>query len=248
MQVALTTAILLAAWQILVSLTGLPIFILPGPWDVAQALVKYRALIWEHFQTTLIEVLAGIVLGTALGAYTAVSLYLMPGMRRIVQPFLVLSQAIPVFALAPILVVWLGYGITPKIVMTVLIIYFPVTSAFLDGLMAPRRGLEDLADVMGASALRRLWHLQIPAALPNLASGLRLAAVYAPIGAVIGEWVGSSAGLGYLMLYANGRSLTQLMFASLFCLALMTLVLYALIGVLARRLDRYAAGETQAQG
>ena len=142
---------------------------------------------------------------------------------------LVFSQAIPVFALAPVLTLWLGYGMVSKVTMAVLIIYFPVTSALHDGLSRTPSGLLDLAHVMNAKALRLLFLIKLPAAMPNLLSGIRLAAVYAPIGAVIGEWVGSSQGLGYLMLLANGRVKTDLMFAALFTLGFLSMSLYGLI-------------------
>jgi len=143
-----------------------------------------------------------------------------------IRPILVFTQAIPVFALAPILTLWFGYGMGSKVAMALLIIYFPVTSSFYDALMRTPPGWVAQAQVMGASPLRTLWLIRIPAALPGYLSGLRLAAVYAPIGAVIGEWVGASKGLGYLMLLANGRAKVDLMFASLIVLAVFTVVLH----------------------
>jgi putative hydroxymethylpyrimidine transport system permease protein len=145
-------------------------------------------------------------------------------------------QAVPVFALAPILTIWFGYGIWSKIVMALLIIYFPVMSAFYDGLTRTPQGWVDLARTMGASPARIMWRVRIPAAIPSLASGLRLAAVYAPLGAVIGEWVGASQGLGHLMLLANGRAKIDLMFAALFVLALFTVLLHLAIDRVADRL------------
>jgi putative hydroxymethylpyrimidine transport system permease protein len=155
-----------------------------------------------------------------------------------VQPVLVLTQALPVFALAPLFTLWLGYGMASKILVAVLIIYFPVASAFFDGLMQTPKAWLNLGKVMGASPKQLLWHIQIPAALPQLASGLRLAAVYAPIGAIIGEWVGASEGLGYLMLLANGRAKIDLMFAALLVLALLTLCLHYAVGKVCDRLVR----------
>lgn len=219
-------AFALALWQAIVTLFALPPFILPGPARVAGALVDNHALIARHAAITLLEVLAGLALGGLLGALTALWLAQAPMARRLVQPLLVLTQALPVFALAPILTLWLGYGVASKILMAVLIIYFPVTSNFFDGLQRTPEGWLDLAHVMGATPRRVLWQIRVPAALPALASGLRLAAVYAPIGAIIGEWVGASQGLGYLMLLANGRARIDLMFAALVVLALMTLALH----------------------
>ena len=206
--------------------TGVPHFILPSPIRVAEALWSNLELIIEHAGITIAEVIIGLVIGSLLGAVTAIQLMMSPLARRFLLPVLVFSQAVPVFALAPILTLWLGYGLASKIAMAVLIIYFPVASNFFDGLRRTDSGLLDLAQVMGANPSRVLWRLRVPAALPSLGSGLRLAAVYAPIGAVIGEWVGASKGLGYLMLLANGRAKIDLMFASLLVLALFTVFLH----------------------
>lgn len=239
----LAAVVAIALWQGVVWATAAPPFILPGPLRVAEALAANRALIAGHALITLAEVLAGLAIGTALGAATALHLTLSPMARRLVLPLMVFSQAVPVFALAPVLTLWLGYGLGSKIAMTVLIIYFPVASAFHDGLSRTDPGLLDLARSMGAGPRATLRLLRVPAALPSLGSGLRLAAVYAPIGAVIGEWVGASQGLGYLMLLANGRAKIDLMFAALLVLATLTVGLHAVIGRLARSLERRAQGE-----
>lgn len=229
-----------AVWQAVVWATGLPRFILPGPGLVATTIWKSRALIAEHALITMTEVIAGLILGTVLGALSAVGLAASKWARTLVRPMLVFSQAIPVFALAPILTLWFGYGLGSKVVMALIIIYFPVTSSFFDALMRPNRDWIGLARVMGASPARIMWHIRIPAALPGLASGVRLAAVYAPIGAIIGEWVGASKGLGYLMLLANGRAKTDLMFAALIVLAVFTIVIHAVVSRIATRLlERY---------
>ncbi len=170
----------------------------------------------------------------ALGVATALNLALSPGARLLLRPMLIFAQAMPVFALAPIITLWLGYGAPSKIVVVMLVIYFPVTSAFFDGLMRLPAPLNDLALMMRATPLRRLFLLQLPNALPALASGLRLAVVYAPFAVVIGEWVGSSRGLGYLLLMANGRGQTDLMFAALLVLAAQSLILFSLFEALAR--------------
>lgn len=231
------TALALMAWQALVTLAGVPAFILPGPARVAAALWTNRALIAANAVVTIAEVLIGLLLGTLVGVAVAIGLAASAPARALFRPLLVFSQAVPVFALAPILTLWLGYGIASKVVMAVLIIFFPVASSFLDGLLATPGGYLDLARCMGARPGATLWRIRVPAALPALASGLRLAAVYAPIGAVIGEWVGASRGLGYLMLLANGRAKTDLMFAALLVLAAFTIILHALIDLASRELQ-----------
>lgn len=230
----IATIFAVALWQAIVSLTGLPSFILPGPVLVAETWWQSRALIAEHALVTALEVMIGLAIGTALGIATAIQLAVSPTSRALVQPILVFTQALPVFALAPILTLWLGYGLWSKVAMAVLIIYFPVTSAFLDGLMRTPTGYLDLARTMQARPARVLWHIRVPAALPSLGSGLRLAAVYAPIGAVIGEWVGASKGLGYLMLLANGRAKTDLMFAAMLTLGVFAVLLHLAIKRLTR--------------
>ena len=220
---ACTFALLL--WQGIVWLTGVPSFILPSPLRVAQATLDNRVLIAENALVTATEVILGLITGTVLGAFTAVQFANSNRLQRLVMPLLIFTQAVPVFALAPILTLWFGYGITSKVVMAVLIIYFPVTSAFYDGLTRVPADILDMAKIMGGTKWQIMRRIKIPHALPSLGTGLKLAAVYAPIGAVIGEWVGASKGLGYLMLLANGRAKTDLMFASLLTLVVMTLLL-----------------------
>jgi putative hydroxymethylpyrimidine transport system permease protein len=237
-----TAIVLIGGWQAVVVLSGAPHYILPGPGAVARVLVDNAGLLAGHAGITLAEVLIGLVLGAGLGAGAAVLLALSRTVSATLGPLLLISQAVPVFALAPILTLWLGYGMAAKAAMAVLIIFFPVVSAFHDGLMRLAPGFEDLSRVMGASRWREMRHLRIPAAAPALASGLRIAAVYAPIGAVIGEWVGASGGLGYLMLLANGRAKTDLMFAAVAVLAAMTLTLHWGVGRIAARLSAYGKG------
>ena len=239
---AAATLLVLGLWQALVLVAAVPPFILPGPGRVATALWTNRALIAANAGVTILEVLIGLALGTLVGAAVANGLAASARARALVRPILVFSQAVPVFALAPILTLWLGYGIGSKVVMAVLIIFFPVASSFLDGLLATPPGYLDLAHCMGARRRATLWRIRVPAALPSLASGLRLAAVYAPIGAVIGEWVGASRGLGYLMLLANGRAKTDLMFAALLVLAAFTIIIHAAIDLLAQKLQSRADG------
>jgi putative hydroxymethylpyrimidine transport system permease protein len=230
LRIVIATVLIVGAWQALVTFANLPHFILPSPFKVAETLWKMKWVIASHAWITTIEVVIGLLIGTVLGAMTAIQLAVSPLARYLLKPVLVLTQALPVFALAPLFTLWLGYGMESKILVAVMIIYFPVTSAFFDGLMQTPKGWLNLAQVMGATPRQTLLRVQVPAALPSFASGLRLAAVYAPIGAVIGEWVGASKGLGYLMLLANGRAKIDLMFAALLVLALLTLILHYLVG------------------
>ncbi len=226
---------LIAAWEALVLATGVEHFILPGPGRVARALVERWPELLAHAGVTAAEILLGLVLGTLLGCLSALLIASYRPARRWLLPVLVVSQAIPVFALAPVLVLWLGYGLASKVAMATLIIYFPVTAAFFDGLRRTEPGWLDLARTMGASPLSSLRHIRVPAALPALSSGIRVATAVAPIGAIVGEWVGSSAGLGYMMLQANARMQVDLMFAALFVLALFAVGLYSAVDAGLRR-------------
>jgi putative hydroxymethylpyrimidine transport system permease protein len=217
---------LLILWQAAVLATGAPGYILPSPAAVLEAGLTNGGVLIRHAAVTGGEILAGFAIGAALGSLTALAMARFAALRSWILPVVVASQAVPVFALAPVLVLWLGYGPASKVAMAVLVIYFPVAAAFLDGLRRTDPGWLDLAQVMGADGWSVLRRIRVPAALPALGSGLRMAAAVAPIGAVIGEWVGSSAGLGYLMLQANARLKVDLMFAALALLAAMGLILY----------------------
>ena len=226
---------LLTLWQAAVSAFAIASFILPGPLAVIAVATERADIIAGHALVTLSEILLGLLFGTLLGGASALVMAYFRRARAWVLPVLVVSQAVPVFALAPVLVLWFGYGVAPKVAMATLIIYFPVTAAFYDGLRRTEAGWIDLARTMGASKAAILRQIRIPAALPAFASGLRVAAAVAPIGAVVGEWVGSSAGLGYYMLLMNGRVQTGAMFAALLVLALMAVTIYFLIDAALRR-------------
>lgn len=227
--VAIIAASTVLIWQIIVLATGVPPFILPSPITVAATLIDKARYLLSHAAITALEVLSGLIIGCVLGIASAVFLVCVESSRRWALPMMVVSQSLPVFALAPLLTLWLGYGIAPKIFMAVLIIYFPVVAASFDGLRHTPEPMLQLARSMSASRWSQLRHIRFPAALPSIASGIRVAASVAPIGAVVGEWVGSSKGLGYVMLQANARLQTELMFAALICLCVFGVSLYSMV-------------------
>jgi putative hydroxymethylpyrimidine transport system permease protein len=220
------TAGLFLVWQMIVTATAVPPYILPDPLRVVRAAVAHSESLLDHALTTLFEIVSGLIIGTLLGASSALTMIASRSLKRWLLPVLVISQAIPVFALAPLLVLWLGYGMSSKIAMAVLIIFFPVTAAFYDGLRSTEPEWLELARVMNAKPFAVIHHIRMPAALPAFASGLRVATAVAPIGAVVGEWVGSSKGLGFYMLHANARMQIDVMFAALAALAIVALTLY----------------------
>jgi putative hydroxymethylpyrimidine transport system permease protein len=226
MRMMVSTAVILGLWQGLVIGLELPSFILPSPFEVFEKLIDRHDVLLRHSWVTAQEILLGLLLGLTMGLVFAFQMLLFKPVKRWMLPILIASQAIPVFAIAPVLMLWLGYGIASKIVMAALIIFFPITTCCYDGLRNTPRGYLDLAKTMGATKWQMLRHIQLPAALPAIASGIRVAVVIAPIGAVAGEWVGSSEGLGYLMLQANARMMIDEMFAALFILSTLSIALY----------------------
>lgn len=227
---------LLILWQLLITVFQLPHYILAPPRDVFSTLVKQHSLLLMHAKTTLIEIIFGLLLGLAFGIVSAITLVMSKKIASILMPIMVLSQAIPIFAIAPLLVLWFGYGLASKIIMASLMLYFPVTAACYDGLRNTPKSWVDIAVSMRAPPWAILRHIYLPAALPALASGVRIAVSFAPIGAIIGEWVGGSQGLGYLMLQANARMQIDMVFAALIILFTISLSLYFSADLLLKKL------------
>ncbi len=231
---------LILIWQAIVLVFAPPPYMLPSPLAVLEAL-RDRPDLWRvHAVTTLVETIVGLLLGSVVGAALALLMSYLPPTKRLLLPVMVVSQAIPVFAIAPLLALWLGFGVASKIVMATIAIFFPVSSAFADGLSRTDSGLLDLARLYGARRGQEVTILRIPGALPDLITGIRLAAVYAPIGALIGEWVGSTSGLGYAMLFANARSETSVVFAALILVVAMSVILRAAVDLATANLTPWA--------
>lgn len=228
--------ILLCVWWLLVFVTDVPSFILPAPQTVFVTLWQLKSLLLPHLFITLFEILGGLILGVLLGLIFAINMQLFYSVRLWLLPILLFSQAVPVFALAPILVLWLGYGMFSKVVMAAIIIFFPVLMTCFDGLRHTPVGYLDLAKTMNAKTWQVVLRIRFPAALPVIASGLRMAVVVAPIGAIIGEWVGSGAGLGYYMLHSNARMQVAEMFAALILLAGLSISLYYITDLMLKKL------------
>lgn len=217
---------LLLLWQAIVSLFQFPPYILPGPVPVFATLYDNAGLIYQEAIPTITETLLGLFIGVLLGTLTGFVIVYFPLLSLWMMPILIMSQAIPTFAVAPLFVLWLGYGLASKIAITVLMLFFPVTSNFYDGLRRTEQLWLNMATIMHAKKWRLFWSIRIPAALPSLANGIRIAAVFAPIGAIIGEWVGSSKGLGYLMLNANAQMKIDQVFAILIIIMVFAMLLY----------------------
>lgn len=220
---------LILLWQSVVVWLQLPSYILPTPWHVLKTGCLRFDLIIHEIVPTIIETLLGLVLGILFGSMAAICMAFFRPFTWWLLPILIISQAIPTFAIAPLFVIWFGYGMASKIATTVLMLFFPVSSALYDGLRLTNPGWLDLAKTMNAKKWRVFCYIRLPAALPSLATGIRVATVVAPIGAIVGEWVGASHGLGFLMLNANARMQIDLMFAALFAIVMFSLLLYFVV-------------------
>jgi len=226
---------LLFIWQCIITLWKIPAYLLPSPTQVFLTLYHQHNVIAAEAIPTIVETVLGFMFGILFGCIAACAITFFRPLRLWFWPVLIMSQAIPTFAIAPLLVIWLGYGLSSKIATTVLMIFFPVTSALYDGLRRTHTGWLDLAKTMNATPGRIFFTIRLPAALPALASGIRIAAVAAPIGAIVGEWVGSSHGLGYLMLNANARMQIDMMFAALIVIIALAMVMYFTVDKTLRR-------------
>lgn len=228
-------ALLLGLWETACRLLEIPLFILPPPSTIVRTALLQAPLILPHALTTGLEIICGIGLALAVAIPLAMAMFAYPWLEKALSPFLVASQAIPVFALAPLLVVWLGYGVAGKILMAALIIFFPITVSLLEGFKGCDREFRVLFRLMGAGFWQTMRLLYWPWALPHFFAGLRVGATVATIGAVIGEWVGAQQGLGYLMIQANARLNVDLVFALILWLSCMGLLLWFGVGWLEKK-------------
>lgn len=235
---------LLLLWEMLVVLTGTPAWLLPAPSAILAAAIGAQDLLLRHTGVTLLEALLGFGAALALGVALATAIALSPALERALYPLVVASQAINPLAVAPLLLIWLGYGLAPKIVIVILICFFPIVVNTVDGLRATDPELTRLLRGMGADRLQIFRLVRLPAALPYLLSGVKVAVAVSVIGAVIGEWVGSSAGLGYFMIRSAGALQTARVFAAVVITALLGLLLFGLAALVERWLLpwRRAAG------
>jgi ABC-type nitrate/sulfonate/bicarbonate transport system permease component len=221
-----------AVWEIWVRLDHTPDWFLPRPSRIARTLVDDRRLLAHHAWVTLKEVLVGCAVALIAGVVVAIAIDASRIVERALYPLIVASQAIPIVALAPLLLVWFGYGLLPKVIVTALVAFFPIAVTTVDGLRSADRETLDLLRAMGADGPTRFRLVKAPSALPSLFSGARIGVAVAVIGAVFGEYVGANAGLGYLMNISSGRLLTDRVFACIVVLAAMAVLLFGAVAVL----------------
>jgi ABC-type nitrate/sulfonate/bicarbonate transport system permease component len=237
----LVLAALIGLWQIaadrgwLADVLDLDPLLVPSPSEIATALWENRQLLLDNAWVTLKEALGGFAIALALGTATAVLLHLSPFVRRALYPLVLVSQTLPIIVVAPIFAVWFGFGIWPKVALVALWCYFPIAIAAVGGLRSAPPEQGRLMRSLGAGRLRALWSFELPAALPALMAGARIAIVIAVVGAVFGEWAGAQDGLGVLMLRDNASIQVPRLFASVVVLSAMALLLFALVALVERR-------------
>lgn len=233
----LVAVVLIGAWQILVPLSGLSEFVLPTPLAIAKRIVNDLPLLSAHTYVTLLEVIFGFTLGALIGIPLALSIFYSRAFERAIYPILVGLQTIPKVSLAPILVLYLGYGWAPKIVLAFMISFFPIVISTVVGLQSLDKNLVNLVRSMGANEWQTFFKLRLPAALPNIFAGFKVAISLAVIGAVIGEYVAAERGLGYLQLQANSQFDTTLNFATVVTISALGVMLYFVIDIIESRVS-----------
>jgi ABC-type nitrate/sulfonate/bicarbonate transport system permease component len=222
-------AVLLLAWESYTRVSGLSQFVLPSPSSVVGALWDSRELAVRHSLPTIIETIAGLAVSIAFAIAAAVAMDRIVIIRRAVEPLLVASQTIPIVAVAPLIVVWFGFGLVPKVLVVVLVTFFPITVALLAGFSSSEAAATDLMRSFGASSWQTFRKLRWPSGLPALFTGLRISATYAVVAAVFAEYVGATDGLGIWMQLSQRSFRTDLVFAAILLTAILSIALFALV-------------------
>ena len=229
---AAAVAALLVVWQLACSLGLVPTFLLPSPVAVVQALVKDLPLIVQHSATTLVEAAVGLALGVIIGFAIAVAMDRFEVVYLALEPLMTISQTIPTIAIAPLLVLWFGYGLAPKVILIVLTTFFPVTVSLVSGFRSVDPDVLDLMRTMRASRWQVFWYAKLPAAADQFFSGLKISATYAIVGAVIAKWLGGFSGLGVYMTRVRKSFSYDRMFASIIVISALSLGLMRLVDLI----------------
>jgi NitT/TauT family transport system permease protein len=230
----LTFIVMVVLWEVLVRELKVPGWILPAPSAIAVALAEWRGELARHSLVTLYETILGFALATAISVPLAVAVIYAPILRNTIYPILLAFQSVPKVAIAPLLALWIGFGMLPKVVIVFLVCFFPIIVATTTGLSAVPTPLMELIRSLSANSLQTFIKIRFPTAMPHIFVGLKIAITFAVIGAVIGEFVGSEDGLGYLILVSSSQSRTPLAFAALVLLTVMSIVLYYTIALIER--------------
>ena len=225
---------LVGVWEAWVRVFDTKPYVLPAPSRVWDAFLETRDILPGHIRTTVAEAAIGLGVAVAVGVGLALAMATWPLVRRVFYPILIVSQTIPMVVLAPLLIIWFGFGLTPKVVIVALIGFFPIAVATVDGLTGADGDMIGLIRSMGGRKRAELWYVRIPAALPSFFAGLKIAAAYAVLGAVIGEWVGASSGLGIFITRSQNSFRVDRVFVATAVVALVSIGLFAAVTIAAR--------------
>lgn len=231
-----TLLLLLGLWQVLVTIFNVPALLLPPPSAIVAEFIRWRGLLLEHSVVTLYETILGFLLGIILGVPMAVAITSSPLLQNTIYPLIILAQSIPKVTIAPLFLIWMGYGILPKVFVGFLVAFFPIVIDTATGLNSVEPELIDLTRALSATEWQTLWRIRFPGALPFFFSGLKVSITLAVIGAVIGEFVGANKGLGYLILTGTAELKTAFVFACMGLLSVIGMGLFAILIALERLL------------
>lgn len=229
----------LIIWQTATSLFHIDKWMLPSPVDIAHEAAAGAAGLLEHTQATLRLMLLGFSIGTLVGLLVAFVLHYIPFLRKALYPLIILSQNVPIIALAPLLMIWFGFGILPKIIVITLVCFFPIAVAAMDGLNRTDRVMLDYMRMAGASKWNIFTKLEVPYALPTIMSGAKIAATYSVMGAIIAEWIGADKGIGYYMMLQKSSFRTDKIFVAIAIIVTISLAMFLLISFIEKWLIRY---------
>lgn len=226
--------LLVLLWEYVVRILHIDKFILPAPSRILEALINSSALLIEHSSFTGKEALLGFLLAVFLGMLLATIMSLIDVVKETIYPLVIVSQTVPIIALSPLLIIWFGYGILPKVMVVTLVCFFPITVSFVEGLAKVDTDIVKVLEAMGASKFQVFRKVQFPAALPALFSGLKISAAYSVMGAVIGEWLGASKGLGIFLTRSMHSFQTEQVFAAIIVISVLSLIFFGLVEIAGR--------------
>ncbi|TFE24969.1 ABC transporter permease [Cohnella luojiensis] len=229
----------IAVWQISCIVFEMDPWILPDPRTIALRMAEDSALLWKHFLSTLKLALMGVGLGLAVGIIVAIVLHSVSFLRTALSPLLVLSQNVPIIALGPLLMIWFDFGLMPKLILLIIVCFFPIALSMLIGLGQAEPQLREYLGMIGATRWERMKRLEFPASLPYLFSGLKITATYAVSSAVVAEWLGASKGIGYYLVLKFKGYDTSAVFGAIVCIVTLSLLLYGAAALLERLVIRW---------
>lgn len=216
-------------WEILVRITETPMWLLPAPSDVIKEAIIGFGEFYGHLLSTINLTLLGFVIGCSVGLFIAIILYRLPKVNQVLYPLLILSQNVPTIVLAPLLIIWFGFGLLPKLIVISLVCFFPIVVASMDGFRQTAPELKHYMQMIGATRNQIFWKLEFPHALPSIFSGLKIAATYSVMGAVISEWLGAKQGIGVYMTLAQSSFRIDRVFVAIFFIMLLSVILFGVI-------------------